>query len=184
MKKLGGMTGTALTDAEEFDKIYELGVTPLPTNVQYIVDSGSMGLVENKEKVESGEKISYLDAQTKEPLFFKRTDFPDQIYGNEDAKDNAIIREVVRYREAGRPILVGTTSVEHSEKIHNMLKRQKVPHAVLNAKIHQSEALIVAQAGRKGAVTISTNMAGRGTDILLGGNPEGLAAEVMEERVV
>ena len=79
--------------------------------------------------------------------------------------------------EAGRPVLVGTTSVEHSEMIHRLLSEDKIPHKVLNAKIHQSEALIVAQAGRKGAVTISTNMAGRGTDILLGGNPEGLAAE-------
>ncbi|MCP4357347.1 MAG: hypothetical protein GY796_04930 [Chloroflexi bacterium] len=180
-EKLAGMTGTALTDAEEFDKIYELGVTPLPTNVQYIVDTGSMGLVEKKDKLESGEEISYLDPETKNPIFFKRTDFPDQIFGNEEAKDSAIIKEVKRYQDMGRPILVGTTSVEHSETIHNMLEREKVPHAVLNAKIHQSEALIVAQAGRKGAVTISTNMAGRGTDILLGGNPEGMAAEMMED---
>ncbi|MCL4263943.1 MAG: SEC-C domain-containing protein [Anaerolineae bacterium] len=179
-EKLGGMTGTALTDAEEFDKIYELGVTPLPTNVQYIVDTGAMGLLEQKEKVESGERVAYVDPETKRTVFFKRTDFPDQIYGNETAKDKAILSEIKRYREAGRPILVGTTSVEHSETIHKMLERERIPHAVLNAKIHQSEALIVAQAGRKGAVTISTNMAGRGTDILLGGNPEGLAAEMME----
>ena len=79
------------------------------------------------------------------------------------------------------PVLVGTTSVEHSETIDDLLTKEKIPHFVLNAKIHQSEALIVAQAGQKGAVTISTNMAGRGTDILLGGNPEGLSAEMMEE---
>ncbi len=182
-EKLAGMTGTALTDAEEFDKIYELGVTPLPTNVQYIVDLGAMGLIEQREKVESGERIAYLDPQSKQPKFFKRLDFPDQIYGNETAKDRAIINEVKRYREVGRPILVGTTSVEHSETIHKMLERERIPHAVLNAKMHQSEALVVAQAGRKGAVTISTNMAGRGTDILLGGNPEGLSAEMMEDEL-
>jgi preprotein translocase subunit SecA len=182
-EKLAGMTGTALTDAEEFDKIYELGVTPLPTNVQYIVDTATMGLIEHKEKVESGERIAYVDPQSKKPVFFKRTDFADQIYSNEAAKDKAIISEIKRYREVGRPVLVGTTSVEHSETIHKMLERERIPHAVLNAKMHQSEALIVAQAGRKGAVTISTNMAGRGTDILLGGNPEGLAAEMMESEL-
>lgn len=182
-EKLAGMTGTALTDAEEFDKIYELGVTPLPTNVQYIVDTGAMGLVEHKEKVESGEQVAYVDPQTSAPVFYKRTDFQDQIFGTEGAKDKAIINEIKRYREVGRPVLVGTTSVEHSETIHKLLDKERVPHAVLNAKIHQSEALIVAQAGRKGAVTISTNMAGRGTDILLGGNPEGMAAEMMEEEL-
>jgi len=182
-EKLGGMTGTALTDAEEFDKIYELGVTPLPTNVQYIVDNQKMNLVEQRDKIENTDQISYVDPQTKEPIFFKRTDFPDQVFGNEDAKDKAIIREIKRVSEAGRPVLVGTTSVEHSELIHHLLTREKIKHTVLNAKIHQSEALIVAQAGRSGAVTISTNMAGRGTDILLGGNPEGMAAEMMEEEL-
>ncbi|KAA3656721.1 MAG: hypothetical protein DWQ04_30260 [Chloroflexi bacterium] len=179
-EKLGGMTGTALTDAEEFDKIYELGVTPLPTNVQYIVDNQKMKLAEQRDKIENTDQISYVDPQTKEPVFFKRTDFPDQVFGNEGAKDKAIIREVKRVSESGRPVLVGTTSVEHSEVIHHLLTREKIKHTVLNAKIHQSEALIVAQAGRSGAVTISTNMAGRGTDILLGGNPEGMAAEMME----
>lgn len=181
--KLAGMTGTALTDAEEFDKIYELGVTPLPTNVQYIVDKGERGLEEKRQKVENAEEISYLDPQTKAPVFFKRTDYPDQVYGTEQAKDRAIINEVKRVSQAGRPILVGTTSVEHSELIHKMLQQEKIEHNVLNAKIHQSEALIVAQAGRKGAVTISTNMAGRGTDILLGGNPEGLTSETLEKEL-
>ncbi len=181
--KLAGMTGTALTDAEEFDKIYELGVTPLPTNVQYIVDTDSMGLVEKREKVENAESISYLDPRTNQPVFFKRIDFPDQVYGTGAAKDKAIINEVKRVVQTGRPILVGTTSVEHSELIHRMLQKEKIPHTVLNAKIHQSEALIVAQAGRQKAVTISTNMAGRGTDILLGGNPEGMAAETLEKEL-
>lgn len=180
-EKLAGMTGTALTDAEEFDKIYEVGVTPLPTNVQYIFDSGEMGLQEEKTKFENAERIAYVDPNTKQPVFFKRTDFPDQVYGTEKAKDAAIVREVQRVHEEGRPVLVGTSSVEHSEVIDDLLERANIPHKVLNAKIHQSEALVVAQAGRRGAVTISTNMAGRGTDILLGGNPEGLAAEMIEE---
>ncbi len=178
--KLAGMTGTALTDAEEFDKIYELGVSPLPTNVEYIVETGAMELETRKERVESAEAIRYVDRRTGEPVFFKRIDFADQVYGTAEAKDLAIINEIKRVHEVGRPVLVGTTSVEHSETIHRMLNKENIPHNVLNAKIHQSEALIVAQAGRKAAVTISTNMAGRGTDILLGGNPEGLAAEMME----
>lgn len=182
-EKLAGMTGTALTDAEEFDKIYELGVAPLPTHVQDLVESGHMGLVERREKVESAEVVSYIDPKTEEPIFFKRTDFADQVYANEKAKDEAILREIKRVHESGRPILVGTTSVEHSELIHRRLQKEGIDHAVLNAKMHQSEALVVAQAGRKGAVTISTNMAGRGTDIILGGNAEGLAAEMMETRL-
>lgn len=182
-EKLAGMTGTALTDAEEFDKIYELGVTPLPTNVQYIVDNNLLGLVEKKEKVENSEQIVYIDPKTQQPKFYKRLDHPDQIFGTEEAKDKAIIREVKRVVDLGRPVLVGTTSVEHSETIDRMLKEAGVQHTVLNAKIHQSEALIVAQAGRKGAVTISTNMAGRGTDILLGGNPEGMSAELIEREM-
>ncbi|WP_420644647.1 preprotein translocase subunit SecA [Candidatus Leptofilum sp.] len=181
--KLGGMTGTALTDAEEFDKIYELGVTPLPTNVQYIVDNNLLGLEEKKVKVENSEQTVYLDPETGDPRFYKRLDHPDQIFGNEEAKDKAIVREVQRVVEMGRPVLVGTTSVEHSETIDRLLTKANIPHKVLNAKIHQSEALVVAQAGRKSAVTISTNMAGRGTDILLGGNPEGLAAELLEREM-
>ena len=181
--KLAGMTGTALTDGEEFDKIYQLDVAPLPTNVQDIVESGRMGLVEHKEKVEGAVAVSYVDPKTNEPVFFKRTDFPDQIYVNEQAKDVAILREIKRVHENGRPLLVGTTSVEHSEQIHEYLKKEGIPHTVLNAKINQSEALIIAQAGRKGAVTISTNMAGRGTDILLGGNPEGMASEMIEAKL-
>ena len=183
-EKLAGMTGTALTDAEEFDKIYELGVTPLPTNVEYIVDTGQMGLEARREKIDGAEATVYVKPETNEPVFYKRVDFPDQVYGNISAKDQAILNEIKAVHQTGRPILVGTTSVEHSETIHTYLEREKIPHAVLNAKIHQSEALIVAQAGRKGAVTISTNMAGRGTDILLGGNAEGLAAEALENEML
>jgi len=182
--KLAGMTGTALTDAEEFDEIYELDVTPLPTNVDYIVESGEMGLIEESRKVENTNEIYFVAPE--EPgkmIFAKRVDYPDQVYGTAEAKDQAIVSEIDRVRKQGRPVLVGTTSVEHSEHIHNMLNREKIPHAVLNAKMNQSEALVVAQAGRKEAVTISTNMAGRGTDILLGGNPEGMAAEALESEL-
>ncbi len=179
--KLAGMTGTAMTDAEEFHNIYELEVTPLPTNVDYVVQNGEMGLVQQKRKVENGEEIYFAYPDTPDEIVFaKRIDFADQVYGTEVAKDDAIIEEVARVRDSGRPILVGTTSVEHSELIHNKLRKKGISHAVLNAKIHQSEALVVAQAGRMKAVTISTNMAGRGTDILLGGNPEGMAAEALE----
>lgn len=181
-ERLAGMTGTALTDAEEFDKIYELGVTALPTNVEYIVETGQMGLKEQKEKLENATRIYYVRPEKPDvPAFFRRTDFPDQVYRSLDAKDKAIVTEIQRVYESGRPVLVGTTSVEHSETIHKLLNQARVPHTVLNAKLHQSEALVVAQAGRKGAVTISTNMAGRGTDILLGGNPEGLSAQALED---
>jgi preprotein translocase subunit SecA len=182
-EKLAGMTGTAVTDAEEFDKIYELGVTPLPTNVEYIVQTQTIPLKENRFKENGAEKIIYVDPETERPRFFKRIDYPDQVFGTFEAKNQAIIEEVRRVHESGQPVLVGTTSVEHSEIIDNMLKRARIPHYVLNAKQHQSEALIVAQAGRRGSVTISTNMAGRGTDILLGGNAEGLASEALEKEL-
>jgi preprotein translocase subunit SecA len=182
--KLAGMTGTAMTDAEEFSDMYELDVTPLPTNVDYIVQSGTMGLEERRRKVEGTDEIYYVKPETDdERVFAKRIDFPDQIFGTAEAKDEAIIKEIIRVRKEKRPMLVGTTSVEHSEKIHRILNQRKINHTVLNAKIHQSEALIIAQAGRGGSVTISTNMAGRGTDILLGGNPEGMAAEALEKEM-
>ncbi|MFW6183825.1 MAG: preprotein translocase subunit SecA, partial [Chloroflexota bacterium] len=180
--KLAGMTGTALTDAEEFREIYEVDVTPLPTNVEYIVENGDNELEEQRRRVDGTEEIYYAPADKPEqPVFFKRTDYPDQVYATADAKDVAIVKEIKRVHEKGRPVLVGTTSVEHSEVIHRLLQKERIDHNVLNAKNFDSEALIVAQAGRKQAVTISTNMAGRGTDIILGGNAEGLAAEHMEE---
>jgi preprotein translocase subunit SecA len=183
-EKLAGMTGTALTDSEEFGEIYDLDVTPLPTNVEYIVQNRRMALEERREKVDGTEMIFYSPPDEPEkPIFFRRIDFPDQVFNSEEAKDRAILDEIRSVQQQGRPVLVGTTSVEHSEMIHRLLQRERIAHKVLNAKQHDSEALIVAQAGRRGAVTISTNMAGRGTDILLGGNPEGMAAEMLEQEM-
>jgi preprotein translocase subunit SecA len=113
-----------------------------------------------------------------------RNDMRDQIYRTEDAKFNAVVREVKAMHEEGRPALIGTTSVETSERLSELLRRYKVPHSVLNAKQHEREASIVTQAGRVGAVTVATNMAGRGTDILLGGNPEGLVEDILEKQGV
>ena len=138
--KLAGMTGTAKTEESEFQKIYGLGVIPIPTNRPMI-----------------------------------RVDRPDLIYRTQEAKYEAIVADVVDRHAKGQPILMGTASVEKSELLSGLLKRAGVPHQVLNAKHHEREAAIVAEAGRKGAVTVSTNMAGRGTDIMLGGNPEFLA---------
>ena len=142
--KLAGMTGTAMTEAEEFNKIYKLDVTSIPTHRPMI-----------------------------------RVDEPDLVYRTERAKDTAIIEHIKERIAAGQPVLVGTTSVERSEHLAGLLKREGVKHNVLNAKQHEREAPIVAQAGRSGAVTIATNMAGRGTDIVLGGNPAGLASEAL-----
>jgi preprotein translocase subunit SecA len=139
-RKLAGMTGTAMTEANEFYKVYKLDVIAIPTN---------------------------------KPL--TRQSFPDVIYRTDREKYHSILQEIRDIHETGRPILVGTTSIEKSEQIAEMLTLHGVEHQVLNAKYHEREAEIVAQAGRKGAVTIATNMAGRGTDIILGGNPEFMA---------
>ena len=144
-EKLAGMTGTADTEAAEFQEIYNLGVNVIPTNNPMI-----------------------------------RVDRADVIYKTENEKFNAVIEDIVERHAAGQPQLVGTISIENSEKLSEMLKKRGVKHNVLNAKQHDKEAEIVAQAGRKGVVTIATNMAGRGTDIVLGGNAEMLAKKVAE----
>ncbi len=141
-RKLAGMTGTAETEAPEFDKIYRLEVIVIPTNRVLL-----------------------------------RVENPDVVYRTEKEKYFAAADEIQRLNEGGQPVLVGTTSIEKSEKLSDLLKKKGIKHVVLNAKYHEREAEIVAQAGRKGAVTIATNMAGRGTDILLGGNPEFMAKQ-------
>ena len=138
--KLSGMTGTAMTEASEFDKIYKLGVVPIPTN---------------------------------KPLI--RIDAPDLVYRTEEAKYDAVSQDIAERHEKGQPILVGTVSVEKSEHLSDKLRSLGIPHTVLNAKVHADEAKIVAMAGHKGAVTVATNMAGRGTDIMLGGSVDFLA---------
>ncbi len=146
-EKLSGMTGTAMTEASEFDQIYKLGVVQIPTNRPMV-----------------------------------RADQADVVYKTETAKFEAVVEDIVERHTKGQPILVGTTSVEKSELLSGMLLRRGIPHEVLNAKFHEKEAQIVAQAGRKGAVTVATNMAGRGTDIMLGGNPEFMAASELAAR--
>ncbi len=143
--KLAGMTGTASTEAAEFEKIYNLEVMVIPTHLPMI-----------------------------------RKDHPDMIYRSQKGKFEASIQEIKDCHRRGQPVLVGTISIENSELLSKMLKSEKISHAVLNAKHHEREAEIVMQAGRKGAITIATNMAGRGTDIVLGGNPQGIAKDFLK----
>ena len=131
------MTGTAMTESEEFYDIYNFNVVSIPTNKKML-----------------------------------RKDFNDQIFRTEKEKYNAITKKIIECNNKGQPVLVGTTSIEKSEKISNFLKEKKIKHNVLNAKQHEKEAKIIAEAGKIGAVTIATNMAGRGTDIKLGGNKD------------
>ncbi|MCC6798994.1 MAG: preprotein translocase subunit SecA, partial [Anaerolineae bacterium] len=146
-EKLAGMTGTAATEANEFDEIYRLEVTIIPTNLPNI-----------------------------------RADHQDQVYMTEKGKWMAVVADIKDRQQRGQPVLVGTTAIETSERLSKMLDRASVEHQVLNAKQHEREAVVIAQAGRPGAVTIATNMAGRGVDILLGGNPDGLAREKLRKR--
>jgi preprotein translocase subunit SecA len=146
-EKLAGMTGTARTQAREFEEVYKLSVNEAPTNRPMI-----------------------------------RADQQDLIYKTEDAKWRAVTEDIVERNEQGQPVLVGTVSIEKSERLSGYLNRRGIPHHVLNAKQHEKEAMIVAQAGRRGAVTVATNMAGRGVDILLGGNPEYLARQEIAAR--
>ena len=144
--KLSGMTGTALTEEEEFSSIYNLDVIEIPTNRPMI-----------------------------------REDLPDSVYKTEKGKYNNVIDQIIACHEKGQPVLVGTISIEKSELLSSMLKRRGIQHEVLNAKNHEKEAQIISQAGKLGAVTIATNMAGRGTDIMLGGNAEYLARQQMKK---
>ena len=146
-EKLSGMTGTAMTEASEFDKIYGLGVVPIPTNM---------------------------------PMM--RADNADLVYRTEEAKYDAVVEDIAERHAKGQPILVGTVSVEKSEHLSGKLRKLGVPHSVLNAKVHADEAKIVAMAGHKGAVTVATNMAGRGTDIMLGGSVEFLADDELRKQ--
>ncbi len=146
-EKLAGMTGTARTQAREFEEVYKLGVMEIPTNKPMI-----------------------------------RVDQQDLVYKTEDAKWRAVTEDIVERHGLGQPVLVGTVSIEKSERLSGYLDRRGVPHHVLNAKQHEKEAMIVAQAGRLQSVTVATNMAGRGVDILLGGNPEYLARQEMAAR--
>jgi len=144
--KLAGMTGTALTEEQEFRAIYKLDVIPIPTNLPVI-----------------------------------RVDHPDVVFKTKAGKFNAVLQDIIESHKKGQPVLVGTISIETSEMLSNILRKHGIKHNVLNAKYHDKEAEIVAQAGKLGAVTISTNMAGRGTDIKLGGNPEFLAKQEMRK---
>jgi len=188
--KLAGMTGTAKTEEEEFQRIYDLEVVALPTNVEYRATYGD--LVTQKRQARGLDDVAFagvLDGRGEvtvttyeypdegERRYFKRLDLPDVIYATEKAKFRAVAEEIKALHEARRPVLVGTIAIETSERLSRHLKRQGVPHQVLNAKYHEKEAVVIAQAGSSSAVTIATNMAGRGVDIKLGGDPEGTARE-------
>ena len=147
--KLAGMSGTAVTEGEEFFKIYSLDVVAIPTN---------------------------------KPV--ARVDHADVVYRSEEAKLRAVAREILACHCQGQPVLVGTVAIETSEYLSRRLKKRGIPHQVLNAKQHEREAIVIAQAGRPGAITIATNMAGRGVDILLGGNPDGIAREALRQQGV
>lgn len=148
-KKLAGMTGTAMTEREEFERIYTLEALPIPTN-----------------------------------LSISREDYDDLVYATQKAKWDAVLNEIEQRHQKGQPILVGTVAIETSEYLSKLLGKRKIDHEVLNAKQHEREAIVIAQAGRLGAVTIATNMAGRGVDILLGGNPEGVARDKLRKQGV
>jgi preprotein translocase subunit SecA len=139
-------------------------------------------LIVHKENRDGLEIVTYEDPNDPSVRYYKRIDYPDVVYKDEAAKFRAVVREIKELYEMGRPVLVGTTAIETSERLSRMLDRQGIPHQVLNAKQHEKEAAIIAQAGRPHTVTIATNMAGRGVDILLGGNPEGLAREMLRKQ--
>ena len=231
-EKLAGMTGTAASEAEEFQKIYDLDVVVLPTNVEYRATYGD--LTTHQRRVDEVEEVTFagvlnplslaggaggspplaggaggspplaggaggspplvggvgggVTVTTYEPSdgngqrYFARLDLPDVIYMTEQTKFRAVVDAIESLHKAGRPVLVGTIAIETSELLSKLLKRRDIPHQVLNGKHHEQEAVIIAQAGSPGTVTIATNMAGRGVDIVLGGSPEGLTAKLLEQR--
>lgn len=188
-KKLSGMTGTAMTEAQEFSKIYNLGVIAVPSNrgLQRIEFADAIYLTEKEkydavadeiDRVHKHDTIEYKDKKRGFLVGTIETEKEDRVVlRKSDSKELVEIPrdEIARIERAGRPILVGTVSIEKSEKLAHLLEQRGVKHQVLNAKAHKREAEIIAQAGRIGSVTIATNMAGRGTDIILGGNPETMA---------
>ncbi len=191
--KLAGMTGTAETEKEELRKIYDLDVVVLPTNVEYRanfskeLEEHAIPAQEDPQVTFAGvlngsdnTKVTVYDGSNHE-RYYRRLDMVDQIYKTERAKFKAVIEEIQALYQANRPVLVGTTAIETSERIARMLEAQDIKYELLNAKYHAKEAVIIAQAGRPGAVTIATNMAGRGVDILLGGNSEGLARDALRK---
>jgi preprotein translocase subunit SecA len=195
-QKLAGMTGTAATEEEEFYTIYGLDVIVLPTNVEYRARYGN--LQEQQRTTDELDEVTFagvLNGRQETPVttyergnppqerYFRRLDLSDSIYLDAGSKFRAIVQEIEALHQAKRPVLVGTIAVETSEHLSRLLDRQGIPHNVLNAKKHQQEALVIAQAGRPGAVTIATNMAGRGVDIVLGGSPEGLAVRALRKEV-
>ncbi len=179
--KLSGMTGTAATEAEEFGKIYNLDVVVLPTNIEYRAMQGELQTETRRE--DGVEVTTYTNPATNE-LYHKRVDYADLVYKDPQAKFKAVVDDIAQASAEGQPILVGTVAIETSEYLSTLLRRRGVDHEVLNAKQHEREALIIAQAGVPGAVTIATNMAGRGVDILLGGNPEGMARDQLRKEEV
>jgi preprotein translocase subunit SecA len=193
-KKICGMTGTAMTEANEFWKVYKLDVIAMPTNrkmqrlnfADVIYRSEREKYEAIAEEIERMNKWDIVFPDKGEELtgkILRETDDAIEFQDRETRQKQTIPRSKIRSIEpAGRPILVGTVSIERSEMISRMLEQRGVPHQVLNAKHHQREAEIIAQAGRKGAVTIATNMAGRGTDIILGGNPEAMAWALLQAK--
>ncbi len=177
--KLGGMTGTAATEAEEFHKIYNLEVVTLLTNVEYRAMQGKLQTVTRRD---NGDEVTTYENQQTGELFWKRIDHSDQIYKDEETKFRAVVREIEQLHKEGRPVLVGTVSIEKSEELSDLLKKRGIPCQILNAKEHTGEAEIIKKAGESGAVTVATNMAGRGVDIILGGSPDGQSESDWQEK--
>jgi len=193
--KIAGMTGTAMTEASEFWKIYKLDVISIPTNrgmqrlnhpdlIYRTANEKYRAIVEEIENLNKWDILTFDKGDREVPgVILKEDDYVVEFQPKGSKESQTIPKDKIdEVEHRGRPILVGTVSIERSEQISHMLDRKGIKHQVLNAKHHQREAEIIAQAGRKGAVTIATNMAGRGTDIILGGNPEAMAWAILQEK--